>query len=510
MSYELSEPVKHSRAKKAVDAVQHVKRERIEIPEMRRIRRIHFVGIGGVGMCGIAEVLHNQGYDVTGSDRAEGATTIRLRALGIRVDIGHSANLVETADVLVVSTAISQDNPEIQAARDRRIPIVPRAEMLGELMRYRHSIAVAGTHGKTTTTSLITTVLAEAGYDPTFVIGGKLNSLGATAKLGESRFFVAEADESDASFLHLQPMVSVITNIDADHMETYAGDFEQLKETFLSFIHNLPFYGLAVLCIDDPVIASMVDSVSRPFVTYGFHPEADYRIEEIRQDQFQMHFRVKTPASSGLIDIDLNMPGRHNALNAMAALAVACEEGVPMGAILSALDGFAGVGRRFQSYGALPGTLVAQQSVENGGGVLFIDDYGHHPNEVKSVVETIRGSWPDRRLVMVYQPHRYTRTRDLYEDFVQVLNEVDLLLLLEVYSAGETPIKEANSRSLCRSIRQLGRIDPIYVENGDALLELLPSVLKPGDLLLTQGAGNIGKLAEKVSSKDFSCVQVEE
>ncbi len=496
MTIELDLRVKRKASRPSVAAVKQLKGEVISIPEMRRIRHIHFVGIGGVGMCGIAEVLQNQGYQVSGSDRAESANTLRLRALGVDIFIGHDRRHVVKADVLVVSTAVAEENPEIMAARERRIPIVPRAEMLGELMRYRHGIAVAGTHGKTTTTSLIATLLGEAGFDPTFVIGGQLNSAGTNAQLGASRFLVAEADESDASFLHLQPMVAIVTNIDADHMSTYGGDFERLKETFLQFIHNLPFYGLAVVCLDDPVIQEVVTKISRPVVTYGVHPAADYRIESISQDAAQMTFRVQLPHMEQIQTVTLNLPGHHNVLNAVAAIAVAAEEGVPFEAITDGLAKFQGVGRRFQHYGNF---MV--DALDELGEVMLIDDYGHHPNEVKSVIQTIRNGWPERRLVMLYQPHRYSRTRDLYEDFVQVLNEVDLLLLMEVYAAGEAPIKEANSRSLCRSIRQLGKVDPIYIESPDALLDRLRGVLRPGDILLTQGAGDIGKLAQKIMQR---------
>lgn len=469
-----------------------------EVPEMRRIRGIHFVGIGGVGMCGIAEVLLNQGYEVSGSDIKTSATTDRLKAAGARIFIGHAEENVAGVDVVVVSTAVNEANPEVKAAREHRIPVVRRAEMLAELMRYRHGIAVAGTHGKTTTTSLVASVLAEGGLDPTFVIGGRLNSAGTNAKLGGSRYLVAEADESDASFLHLQPMVAIVTNIDADHMETYEGDFNRLKKTFIEFLHNLPFYGLAVMCIDDPVVREVMPEVSRAIATYGFSDDADYRAKDLRQEGMYTHFRVVRPGDHKPLDVTLTMPGRHNVLNALAAIAVATDEGIDDKAICTALKSFQGVGRRFQVLGEVP---------VDSGEVMLVDDYGHHPTEVEAVIKAVREGWPDRRLVMIYQPHRYTRTRDLYEDFAKVLSETDLLLLLEVYAAGEEPIAGADSRSLCRSIRQRGRIDPVYVQSADDVEALLKDLLEPGDLLLTQGAGDITALAHTL--KGLSLVKGE-
>jgi len=460
------------------------------VPEMRRIKRIHFIGIGGAGMSGIAEVLLNQGYQISGSDIRASKVTERLKSLGAIVFIGHKAEQVQDADVVVTSTAIDLSNPEIAWAKDNRIPLVPRAEMLGELMRYRHSIAVAGTHGKTTTTSLVASILAQAGLDPTFVIGGLLNSAGANAKLGASRYLVAEADESDASFLHLQPMVSIITNIDADHMSTYEGDFNKLKETFISFIHNLPFYGLAVLCADDATLGELRESISRPVLTYGEAEDADYRAVDIQQNGLEMRFTALRPEGYAALKVRLNVPGRHNALNALAAIAVATEEGVSDEAIIGALNEFGGVGRRFQLNGEYP--------VE-GGSVTLVDDYGHHPTEVKATLDTVRAAWPNRRLVMVYQPHRYSRTRDLYEDFVHVLSEVDCLLLMEVYPAGEEPLTGADGRSLCRSIRQRGQVDPVFVDTDEDVVKLLQITLHPGDVLLTQGAGNISALASQLS-----------
>ncbi|MGP4845695.1 UDP-N-acetylmuramate--L-alanine ligase [Marinobacter sp. 1Y8] len=463
-----------------------------QVPEMRRIRRIHFVGIGGAGMCGIAEVLHNQGYDVSGSDLKAGVVTDRLAGLGIQIEIGHRAENSADADVVVVSTAVTNDNPEVKSARDRRVPIVPRAEMLAEIMRYRHGIAVAGTHGKTTTTSLIASVLGEAGLDPTFVIGGKLNSAGTNAQLGGSRYLVAEADESDASFLHLTPVISVVTNIEADHMQTYGGDIERLKQTFVDFLHNLPFYGIAVMCSDDEYVREITPRIARAIITYGIDdPEADYRAVDIRSDVLRTHFIVKRPGGRPDLTVDLRMPGRHNVLNALAAIAVATDEGVDDDAIVRGLAMFAGVGRRFQVYG----------DYDTGKGtVTLVDDYGHHPTEVAAVIRAAREAWPDRRLVMLYQPHRYSRTRDLYEDFVKVLSDVDALLLMEVYSAGEAPIPGADGRNLCRSIRQRGNIDPIFVEKDSEVEPLLATTLRDGDVLFTQGAGDVGGLAARLAA----------
>ena len=456
------------------------------IPEMRRVRVIHFVGIGGAGMCGIAEVLLNQGYRITGSDLKASTVTERLAQLGAKVMIGHDADNVKSADVLVVSTAIDASNPEVNAALEARIPVVRRAEMLAELMRFRHGIAVAGTHGKTTTTSLVTSILAEADLDPTFVIGGKLNSAGTNARMGQSRYLVAEADESDASFLHLQPMVSIVTNIDADHMSTYGGDFEQLKNTFVEFLHNLPFYGLAVVCVDDENVRSILPRISRQFVTYGFDEGADYRATELCQDGLFTSFVVQRPGDREPLAIRMRMPGKHNVLNALAAIAVADDEGVADNAIVVALEKFAGVGRRFQVCGEFPFA---------DGDVMLVDDYGHHPRELEVTLDAIRKGFPDRRLVMIFQPHRYSRTRDLYEDFVRVLADADVLLLMDVYPAGEKPIAGADGRSLCGSIRQRGPVDPIFIERDESLELPLKRVLKPGDLLLTQGAGDIGGLA---------------
>jgi UDP-N-acetylmuramate--alanine ligase len=441
-------------------------------------------------MCGIAEVLHNLGYRISGSDLKASAMTQRLQGMGITVFIGHAAGHIDKADVVVVSTAVNEANPEVQAAREQRIPVVRRAEMLAELMRYRHGIAVAGTHGKTTTTSLIASILGEAGLDPTFVIGGLLNSAGTNARLGESRYLVAEADESDASFLHLQPLVSVVTNIDADHMDTYDGDFEKLKTTFVEFIHNLPFYGQAVLCMDDPVLESILPRISRQMITYGCHADADFRISHIQRNGLSSQFCVERRGGQPVLNVQINIPGHHNVLNATAAIAVACDEGVPDAAILKGLAQFAGVGRRFQVYGEYP---VAQ------GTAMLVDDYGHHPTEVAAVIDAVRTGWPERRLVMVYQPHRYTRTRDLYEDFVNVLSQVDVLVLLEVYSAGEAAIAGADSRNLCRSIRLRGQIEPVFAETIDDVPAVLAGLVRGGDIVLTQGAGNVSQLTQMLA-----------
>lgn len=459
---------------------------------MRRIHNIHFVGIGGAGMCGIAEVLANQGYTVSGSDLRESPVTRHLRECGIRVCIGHVDEHAQGADVLVISTAVDTENPEIRWAREHRIPVVRRAEMLAELMRFRHGIAVAGTHGKTTTTSLTSTLLGEGGLDPTFVIGGKLTSAGANARLGEGDYLVAEADESDASFLHLQPMVSIVTNIDADHMATYGGDFTRLKDTFLEFLHNLPFYGLAVLCIDDDNVRGLIPRLQRQFVTYGFAEDADYRLCDFVQRGGVVHFTAERPPGMAPLEIKLGMPGRHNALNALAAIAVASDAGVDDAAIQRGLAHFAGVGRRFQVHGQFPAPAAE-------GEVMLVDDYGHHPREVEMVIDAVRAGWPDRRLVMLYQPHRYSRTRDLYEDFVRVLSGVDTLLLLDVYSAGEASIPGAEGRTLAGSIRQRGQVDPLFVESKQELPALLSRVLRPDDILITQGAGDIGGISLRLA-----------
>ncbi|GAA5317772.1 MAG: UDP-N-acetylmuramate--L-alanine ligase [Candidatus Pelagadaptatus aseana] len=467
----------------------------IQIPEMRRIKKIHFIGIGGAGMSGIAEVLLNQGYGISGSDLNVSAVTQRLQAKGAQIFIGHSASNIKGVDVVVNSSAVDESNPEMIAARERRIPIVRRAEMLGELMRYRHGIAVAGTHGKTTTTSLLASVLAAGDLDPTFVIGGLLNSAGSNAQLGASRYLVAEADESDASFLHLQPMVSIVTNIDADHMDTYDGDFANVKKTFIEFLHNLPFYGLAVVCGDDPVVREIIPDIARPTVTYGFAGHNDYRAVEVAQTGSSSTFKVFRPDGHAPLSITLGMPGQHNILNALAAIAVATDEGVSDAAIKSGLEGFQGVGRRFQVYGNY------EVGEATKGEAMLVDDYGHHPRELQATVSAIRQGWPERRLLMVFQPHRYSRTRDLYEDFVEILSQVDALVLLEVYSAGEEPVPGADGRHLCRSIRSRGGVDPVFVETVDAVPEVVAKLVQPGDIVLTQGAGSVGALCQQLAQR---------
>lgn len=453
---------------------------------MQDFRHVHFVGIGGVGMSGIAEVLHNLGYSVSGSDRADSPTTRRLASLGITVQCEHAAANVEQVDVLVTSSAIRSDNPELLAARERRIPIVPRAEMLGELMRFRRGIAVAGTHGKTTTTSLTASVLAEAGLDPTFVIGGQLTAAGANARLGTGEYLVAEADESDGSFLMLSPVIAIVTNIDADHLENYAGDFEQVKLAFEQFLHRLPFYGLAVLCVDDAEVAALVEATPRRTLTYAIEHEADIRASHVRQNGARMHFVMHLPDADTGVEMILNLPGRHNVLNALAACAVGWQLGVTAEAMQAAMAGFQGVGRRFSMRGEL--TL-------DGGSALLVDDYGHHPSELAAVFEAARGGWPERRLVVAFQPHRYSRTRDLLDDFSRVLADVDVLILTEVYPAGEAPIANADARALARAIRARGKVDPVLIEHPRALRDALPSLLMDGDLVLLMGAGDIGAAA---------------
>lgn len=463
-----------------------------QVPEMRRIKTIHFVGIGGAGMCGIAEVLLNQGYRITGSDIKATAVTERLVNMGAHVFIGHDASNISAADVVVYSSAVKSDNPELQEARRTGKPTIPRAEMLSELMRYRHAVAIAGTHGKTTTTSLVASIFAEAKLAPTFVIGGRLNSAGANAGLGESRYLVCEADESDVSFLHLQPMVAVVTNIDADHMGSYDGDFNKMKSYFVEFLHNLPFYGLAVLCVDDPVVAEIMPRISRPILTYGFSEDADYRIVNLTQDKQFTNFEVIRPDGHKPLQISLGIPGRHNALNATAAIVVATDEGVVDTAISEGLKSFAGVGRRFDIQGEFP---------VRGGSIMLLDDYGHHPSEVSATVAALRAGWPEARLVMIYQPHRFSRTKDLYDDFVRVLSEVDVLLMLDVYSAGEDPIPGADSRSLCRSIRLRGKVDPVFVKSEAEVRDVLKDLVCDGDIVITQGAGSVGALARTLAEQ---------
>ena len=449
-----------------------------------KVKRIHFVGIGGSGMSGIAEVLINLGYQVSGSDLAANAATERLAGLGAKVVLGHSAQNVVSADAVVVSSAVKPDNLEVVAARTRRIPVVPRALMLAELMRFKQGIAVAGTHGKTTTTSLIASVLAEGGLDPTFVIGGRLTSAASNARLGAGEFIVVEADESDASFLHLQPVVAVITNIDADHMETYQHDFARLKQAFVGFLQNLPFYGSAILCSDDANVREIMPFISRPLVTYGLREDAMVRAAGIVAGE-RMRFKAIREGAAAL-DITLNLPGRHNVQNALAAIAVATELGVGDAAIRKALAEFHGVGRRFQRCGEVP--------LQGGGSFTLVDDYGHHPAEMQATLEAARGAFPGRRIVLAFQPHRYTRTRDLFEDFVRVLSGVDALLLAEVYPAGEAPIAAADGRSLIRAIRVAGKTEPVFVENIAAMPDAIRKIARAGDVVVTMGAGSIGSV----------------
>jgi UDP-N-acetylmuramate--alanine ligase len=456
-----------------------------------KIRRIHFVGIGGVGMSGIAEVLANQGFEVSGSDLADSVATRRLTAMGIRVAIGHAAANVAAADAVVVSTAVKDDNPEVVAARERHVPIVPRAQMLAELMRFQQGIAIAGTHGKTTTTSLVASCLAEGGLDPTFVIGGRLVSAGANARLGQGEFLVAEADESDASFLFLSPVVSVVTNIDADHMETYGHDFNKLKQAFVDFLHRLPFYGVAVLCADDPHVREILPRVAKQVVTYGLADDANIRAENVIVADGRMRFTcVRRNGVTSRFDVTLNLPGMHNVLNALAAVAVATEVGVPDDAIVRALAEFKGVGRRFQRYGEI--------ALATGGAFTLVDDYGHHPAEMAATLAAARGAFPGRRIVLAFQPHRYTRTRDCFEDFVKVLSAADGLLLAEVYAAGEAPIVAADGRTLARAIRVAGKVEPQFVEDIAAMPAAIVAAARHGDVVITMGAGSIGAVPGKI------------
>ena len=456
------------------------------------IDKIHFVGVGGTGMSGIAEVLSNLGYRVSGSDIKSSSVTDRLIALGVKVYFGHQAENVEDVDVVVTSSAVDRSNPEVMIAYEKRIPVIPRAEMLAELMRFRFGIAVAGTHGKTTTTSLTTMMLAEGGLDPTFVIGGRLNSAGSNAKLGLGKYLVAEADESDASFLYLQPMMAVVTNIDQDHMETYGGSYGRLKETFIKFLHQLPFYGLAVLCSDDLGVQEILADISKPVKTYGVNEAADVRAINIVQDGLRTHFTVLRWGGLPELQVTLNLPGWHNMLNALAAITIATTLGVEDQAIIKALSEFKGVGRRFQ----INGDLEYQ-----GGKLTLVDDYGHHPRELAATLEALRQAWPTRRKVVVFQPHRYTRNRDLYEDFVAVLSGVDVLILLDIYAAGETPIAGADGKALSRSIRIRGQVDPVFVQDRDDLVGILASIVQKEDVILTMGAGNVGQIASELPTK---------
>jgi len=456
-----------------------------------KVKRVHFVGIGGAGMSGIAEVLMTQGYQVSGSDVAATTVTRRLTALGARIAMGHAADNIAGADVVVVSTAVAHDNPEIGAAREKGVPVVPRALMLAELMRLKQGIAVAGTHGKTTTTSLIASVLAEGGLDPTFVIGGRLVSADANARLGKGEFLVAEADESDASFLVLQPVLAVITNIDADHMETYEHDFAKLKEAFVNFAQRLPFYGTAVLCIDDANVRDIIPAITKSIVTYGLAEDAQLRAQDVDHAQGRMRF-VASRAKMQPLSVELNLAGVHNVQNALAAIAVGREAGVADAAIAKALSEFKGVGRRFQRFGEI--------AIPRGGSFTLIDDYGHHPTEMAATLDAVRRSFPGRRLVLAFQPHRYTRTRDLFEDFVKVLSTADALLVADVYPAGEAPIVAADGRALTRALRIGGRIEPVFVEDVSEMPAAIRAIARDGDVVLTMGAGSIGQVSPLVAA----------
>lgn len=460
-----------------------------------KVKNIHFVGIGGAGMSGIAEVLINLNFSVSGSDLNESAVTKRLKNFGATVYQGHAEENLKDADVVVVSSAINEENPEIKAARAKKIPVVPRAIMLAELMRFKQGIAIAGTHGKTTTTSLIASILAEAGMDPTFVIGGKLEAANANAKLGTGEYIVAEADESDASFLHLTPVLAVVTNIDQDHMDTYEHSFDKLKSAFVEFLQQLPFWGMAVICVDDPHVCEILPRITKPVMTYGMSEEAKIRAVDVRADYGKMHFKVlRINGVTTELDITLNLPGNHYVLNALAAIAIATELNVPDVAIIKALKEFKGVGRRFERYGEV--------DLKTGGSFTLIDDYGHHPVEMQAVLSAARAAFPDRRLVLAFQPHRYTRTRDCFEDFVKVLSTTDALLLTEVYSAGESPIIAADTRSLIRAIRVAGKVEPLFVETTDALPDAILNMLQAGDVVIVMGAGSIGQVAAK--TKQFA------
>ncbi len=458
------------------------------------VKHIHFVGIGGSGMSGIAEILLNLGYTVSGSDLAANSVTARLADLGIRTFAGHAADHIQGADVLVTSTAVKADNPEVLAARQARIPVIPRALMLAELMRFRKGIAIAGTHGKTTTTSLVTSVLAEAGLDPTFVIGGKLNSAGANAYLGKGEYIVVEADESDASFLKLLPIMAVVTNIDADHMETYGNDFGALKQAFVDFLHRMPFYGHAVLCVDNPALRDILPQVTCPVTTYGMSENAQIRAVNVRAENGRMRFTVQRRNGAQLpdLDVELNLAGEHNVLNALSAIGIAQELNIADDAVLRALAGFKGVGRRFQHYGEVP--------ANGGGSFMVIDDYGHHPVEMAATIAAARGAYPGRRLVLAFQPHRYSRTRDCFEDFVKVLGQADMVLLGEVYAAGEEPIVAADGRALMRALRVAGRVEPVFVEDVAAFPAAVRSVARDGDVVLCMGAGSIGAVAGQLAA----------
>lgn len=472
------------------------------IKRMRRINRVHFVGIGGSGMSGIAEVMLSLGYQVQGSDLKRGASVKRLESLGAMIFIGHDAANVRDADAIIVSSAVNEANPEVVAAREALLPVVPRAEMLGELMRFRYSIAVSGTHGKTTTTSLVASVLAEGGLDPTFVIGGRLKSADANARLGQGEYLVAEADESDASFVHLKPMLAIVTNIDADHMATYDGDIEKLKSGFIEFLHNLPFYGLAILCVDDPGVTEILSDVGRSILTYGVDSEADIRAENIQFSGASTTFDVRRTGRDDVLQINLRLPGMHNVRNALATIAVASELQISDHAVVAALDKFEGIDRRFQNLGTV---------ASKNGEVMMVDDYGHHPTEIAATLDAARSGWPGKRLVLAFQPHRYTRTRDLLDDFAAVLSDADVLVILEVFAAGEDPIAGADGRAIARAVRTRGGVEPVFVETLEELPAVLEDLLEDGDLVLTMGAGDIGAFAaglpERIERKPHLKVQ---
>jgi UDP-N-acetylmuramate--alanine ligase len=468
-----------------------------ELHGMGRVRNIHFVGIGGAGMSGIAEVLHNLGYEVSGSDINENKATIKLKNLGVNISQGHDKASVQGSDVIVTSSAINANNPEVIAAKEHRIPVVPRAEMLAELMRFRKGIAIAGTHGKTTTTSLVASILAEGGLDPTYVIGGLLNSSGSNAKLGSGRYLVAEADESDASFLHLQPIIAILTNIDADHLDYYGGDYNFLKSNFVEFINRLPFYGLAVVCLDNKDVAEILPSIGKPFVTYGLDSKADFTARITRQEASNTYFTVSRPGHEDWLDIHLNLPGAHNVLNSLAAIIVANELGISEEDIVNALSKFEGIARRCDILGELD---------INNKRALLINDYAHHPSEIKATMLAIKQGWPDRRVVVIFQPHRYSRTRDLFDEFCKVLSESQALLLMDIYPAGEVEIPGINGHSLCNGIRIKGKVEPVFIENNDDLNSALTDVLLNDDVLLIMGAGDIGSLGQKLLDQYSKCI----
>jgi len=459
---------------------------------MRRIKKVHFVGIGGVGMSGIADVMNTLGYEVSGSDMATNVATQNLISAGVKVYTQHSADNVADVDVVVISGAIKMDNPDVVAAKNLRIPVIPRAEMLAELMRFSHGIAVAGTHGKTTVTSLVASILAEGGLDPTYVIGGKLNSSSVHARLGKGKYLVAEADESDASFLYLQPMIAIVTNIDADHLPAYQGDFDNLRKAFIEFLHHLPFYGLAIVCVDNEEVRNLLSEITRPVLRYGIEQDAEVCASNIRVEGFHTCFDVMLPEADEALVIKLNMLGDHNVRNALAAICVAYEIGVSNEAIQTALNCFEGIGRRMQGYGDIKTPV---------GTITLVDDYAHHPTEIEATVQAVRSGWPDKRLVVAFQPHRYTRTRDLFEDFSRILSDVDVLLIGEVYAAGEDVIAGADGRSLCAAVRARGRVNPVFVEDIEELNVTLQSVIEEGDLVLTLGAGSIGRIVTNLSDQ---------